>query len=75
MAIISSSRQSRLSLYGAERDHLLHRITDLLRDDPCVAAAWLFGSLGRGDADDRKIYSRTPRRATNCASCAAWRLR
>lgn len=34
-----------------ERDALLRRITTGLKNDPRVAAAWLFGSLGRGDQD------------------------
>src|SRR3989442_185935 len=38
--------------HRAERDALLQRATDLLRDDPRVVAAWLFGSLGRGHEDD-----------------------
>jgi predicted nucleotidyltransferase len=36
----------------AERDILLERATALLMDDARVVAAWLFGSLGREDADD-----------------------
>ena len=36
---------------SAERDRLLARIKDVLRDDGRVAAAWLVGSLGRGTAD------------------------
>ena len=36
----------------AERDALLERITALLMEDTRVVAAWLFGSLGREDADD-----------------------
>ena len=35
----------------AERDALLRRITELLQGDERVAAAWLFGSLGRGEGD------------------------
>ncbi|MHB8624890.1 MAG: nucleotidyltransferase domain-containing protein [Aggregatilineales bacterium] len=36
----------------AERDTLLARMVALLSADPRVCAAWLFGSLGRGDEDD-----------------------
>ena len=36
----------------AERDLLLRRLTDLLEGDERIAAAWLFGSVGRGDGDD-----------------------
>lgn len=36
----------------AERDALLARLTALLMDDARVVAAWLFGSLGREDADE-----------------------
>jgi Nucleotidyltransferase domain len=36
----------------AERDALLGRLARFLQEDDGVAAAWLAGSLGRGDADD-----------------------
>ena len=35
-----------------ERDHLLLRATNILRDDPRIVAAWLLGSLGSGTQDD-----------------------
>ncbi len=35
----------------AERDALLHQIEVALRADERVVAAWLTGSLGRGNAD------------------------
>jgi predicted nucleotidyltransferase len=38
--------------YRAEREALLARIVGLLEADKRVTAAWLFGSLGRGDADE-----------------------
>lgn len=38
--------------YQAERDMLLQKITRQLESDGRVVAAWLFGSLGRGDADE-----------------------
>ena len=40
-----------LERYGEERNQLLRLISELLEKDPGVAAAWLFGSLGRGDED------------------------
>ena len=36
----------------AERDALMGRLTKLIEGDDRIAAAWLFGSVGRGDADD-----------------------
>ena len=41
-----------IAAYRAERDALLARLTQLLEQDDRVVAAWLFGSLGRGTADD-----------------------
>ena len=41
-----------LSARRAERTALLQRLTGLLEDDTRIAAAWLFGSVGRGDGDD-----------------------
>lgn len=35
-----------------ERETLLSRLTQVLEGDERVAAAWVFGSLGRGEADD-----------------------
>jgi len=46
------SVRDQLEVRRAERDALLERITGLLMDDARVVAAWLFGSLGRDDADD-----------------------
>src|SRR4051812_13184180 len=43
--------QSRVAAYRAERDTLLRRVQQALERDPRVAAAWLFGSLGRGSED------------------------
>lgn len=40
-----------LAHYAAERDELLLRIQAHLHSEPCVTAAWLWGSHGRGDAD------------------------
>lgn len=36
----------------AERAALLDRLTGLIKEDDRLAAAWLFGSVGRDDADD-----------------------
>ena len=38
--------------YRAERETLLLKVEAVLREDERVEAAWLFGSLGRGTADD-----------------------
>ena len=40
-----------LADYAAERDALLRALTQTLEADARVAAAWLWGSLGRGEAD------------------------
>lgn len=45
------SPQDILHTYCHNRDVLLQHITQLLKEDPRVVAAWLFGSLGRGNAD------------------------
>jgi len=45
-------RNAALSLYRTERDALLKRVVALLETDPRVRAAYLFGSLGRGEDDD-----------------------
>jgi len=44
--------QPRLTVYRQERDDLFRRITSQLMHDSRVMAARLFGSLGRGDADE-----------------------
>lgn len=44
--------QARLQAYRVERDALLQQIKNLLERDERVSAAWLFGSLGRGDEDE-----------------------
>jgi len=44
--------RSRLERHSAERDILLQRAQAVLAQDSRVSAAWLFGSLGRGDADE-----------------------
>ena len=38
--------------FQIENKELLTQITNYLASDPRVMAAWLFGSLGRGDADE-----------------------
>jgi predicted nucleotidyltransferase len=40
-----------IALRTAERDALLGRAVELLKTDARVVAAWLFGSLGRGEED------------------------
>src|SRR4051794_12310171 len=44
--------QKLLNTHRAERDALLQRAQGILDRDPRISAAWLFGSLGRGDADE-----------------------
>ncbi len=46
------SARDLLRLRRAERDVLLTRVTALLLADTRIVAAWLIGSLGRGDGDD-----------------------
>jgi predicted nucleotidyltransferase len=41
-----------LATYRTERDDLLDKIARLLQADTRVVAAWLFGSLARGSADE-----------------------
>ena len=43
--------QHSLATYQTERELLLQRARYLAEHDPSICAAWLFGSLGRGDAD------------------------
>jgi hypothetical protein len=43
--------QDRLAIHEQERAMLLQRITETLRDDQRIVAAWLSGSLGAGNAD------------------------
>lgn len=42
----------KLRIYQTEREELLKQITDCLQNDSRVLAVWLFGSLGRSDADE-----------------------
>jgi predicted nucleotidyltransferase len=44
--------EERLRQRRVEREELLQRVTGLLEGDERVVAAWLFGSLGRGNEDD-----------------------
>jgi predicted nucleotidyltransferase len=46
------SKVESLQIRREERAALLQRAIEVLTDDGRVVAAWLFGSLGRGDADD-----------------------
>lgn len=41
-----------LTRFQTESKELLTQITNCLARDPRIMAAWLFGSLGRGDADE-----------------------
>src|SRR5579884_2755259 len=41
-----------LRQHAEDRDALLERLVESFRDDAAVQAAWLWGSFGRGDADD-----------------------
>ena len=45
------SAADRLQLRKQEREALLHRAIELLQQDGRVVAAWLFGSIGRGEDD------------------------
>lgn len=40
-----------LQIHHEEREALLDRAVELLQADDRIVAAWLFGSIGRGDAD------------------------
>ena len=40
-----------LKIHEQARDNLLERITQFLREDPRISAAWLTGSLAQGNAD------------------------
>ena len=48
----SAEVQQRLDRHAAERAAWLAAVTPLLDGDPRITAAWLFGSLGRGDSDE-----------------------
>lgn len=50
-ALYNPAVQPALALHQAERDAWLAAMTERLQADQRVVAAWLFGSLGRGDAD------------------------
>jgi len=54
LAETTADEEMRKALGGrrAEREALLARITQMLEGDARIAAAWLFGSVGRGEADD-----------------------
>ena len=54
LAETSANQETRRALLGrrAERGALLAHITQVLESDHRIAAAWLFGSAGRGEADD-----------------------
>jgi predicted nucleotidyltransferase len=44
--------RARLRRFEDERNALVEQAHQVLSADPCLVAAWLFGSLGRGDADE-----------------------
>src|SRR5579871_706500 len=44
--------RAKLDRYRAEREDLLQRLSAILEQDDRIVAAWLFGSLGRGEEDD-----------------------
>jgi hypothetical protein len=54
LAETTADEETRKALGGrrAERAALLARITQMLEGDHRIAAAWLFGSVGRGESDD-----------------------
>lgn len=54
LAEMFAHEETAQALYArrAERDALLCRLTQMLEADTRIAAAWLFGSVGRGEADD-----------------------
>ncbi|MCA9928671.1 MAG: nucleotidyltransferase domain-containing protein [Anaerolineales bacterium] len=45
-------KTNKLSTYQTEREQLLKQLTVFLQSDSRIVAAWLFGSLGRNDADE-----------------------
>ena len=49
---VSAAVQQRLDRHAAERAAWLAAVTPLLDSDPRITAAWLFGSLGRGDSHE-----------------------
>jgi hypothetical protein len=50
-----------LQSYRAERDALLDQIELVLTQDGRVCAAWLWGSLGRGEGDELSDLLRVDR--------------
>lgn len=54
LAETTADEETRKALFGrrAERAALLAHLTRVLEADERIAAAWLFGSSGRGEADD-----------------------
>ena len=54
LAETAGDEETKQALLGrrAEREALLARITESLEADGRIAAAWLFGSMGRGETDD-----------------------
>lgn len=52
LTVTDPSIQQKLAAHQAEREAWLAQTLVQLQGDPRVDAAWLFGSLGRGDADE-----------------------
>jgi len=42
----------RIAEYASERDQLMRVLGERVVEDPRIAAAWVYGSLGRGDEDE-----------------------
>jgi predicted nucleotidyltransferase len=41
-----------LSEFVEDRTQILNRLTQILLSEPAIRAAWMWGSFGRGSADD-----------------------
>ena len=52
LSLIANSNFGPLANYRSERDTLLRSFQEAAERDERIAAAWLFGSLGRGDEDE-----------------------
>ncbi len=49
---MTQNRNVKLSTFQSEREALQRQIIEDLQNDPRIVAVWLFGSLGRNDADE-----------------------
>ncbi len=52
LALIAGAHRGALESYSSERDTLLQNLHKAAEGDERIVAAWLFGSLGRGDEDE-----------------------